>query len=123
MNIITITNEGVLDTPCLIENDTTAQATFNSLAEELLGEDISEVNLYSDDCVEQVNKLLRLHGKEINWFVDVEVNDYVNQTTKHIKTTTKQVLDMYGASDTTLLTNPQDYTESPSKPLKRGYMG
>ncbi len=79
MNVIIVSEKGILRTPILVENDTTAQAVFNSIAEELLGDDISEVYLHSDDCVDKVNKLLEFSGKEINWFVDIDVNDYSNE--------------------------------------------
>jgi len=47
MNIIIISRQGILDTPILIKNDITAQAQFEEIAQELLGEDVSEVCLVS----------------------------------------------------------------------------
>ena len=67
-----------MDTPILVEDDTTAQATFDNLAKELLGADISEVNLHSDSCVDEVNKILEFTGNEIKWFIEIDVNTYPN---------------------------------------------
>jgi len=78
MNVIIAIRKGVLETPFLIKEDTAAQATFNYLAEHFLGEDISEVNLHSDDCVEEVNRLLEFSGNEIKWFIDIEINNFQN---------------------------------------------
>jgi hypothetical protein len=78
MNVIIVSDCGILDNPILIEDDTTAQATFNVIAEQLLGSDVSEVDLYDDNCVHEVNRLLEYTGKEIKWFVGIEVNTYKN---------------------------------------------
>ena len=78
MNVLIVTEKGVMRTPILAKNNTTAQAIFNNLAEEFLGDDISEVNLHADSCVDEVNKILECTGVEINWFVDVELNTYKN---------------------------------------------
>lgn len=78
MNVLIVTEIGIIKTPILVKSDTTAQAVFNNLAEELLGEDISEVNLHADSCVDEVNRLLNHKGIEVNWFVDVSVNAYRN---------------------------------------------
>ena len=77
MNVIIVIKKGIMDTPILVQDDITAQATFNNLAEELLGDDISEVNLHSDSCVNEVNNLLDAEN-EIRWFVDINVNTYIN---------------------------------------------
>ena len=79
MNTIIISRQGILDTPILIENDITAQTQFEEIATELLGDDISEVCLTSDSALDQVNNLIKYSGIEVFWFVDVEVNSYVNE--------------------------------------------
>ncbi len=78
MNVILVSRNGVLDTPILVKNDITAEATFESLVEELLGEDADEVNLFDDRALDQLNYLLEGTGIEVSWFVDVEVNKYKN---------------------------------------------
>jgi hypothetical protein len=78
MNVIIVSERGVLNTPILVKNDITAQAVFDKIATELLGDDISEVSLHSDNAIDKVNKLLEYNGKQIHWFVDVEVNKYKN---------------------------------------------
>ena len=79
MNIITVSRQGILDTPILVENDITAQATFDELANELAGEDVSEINLHFDYQIIELNNAIKHLGIEVNWFCDVEVNDYVNE--------------------------------------------
>lgn len=78
MNVILVSRNGVLDTPILVKHDITAEATFENLVEELLGEDADEVNLFSDNAIDHVNRLLGGTGIEVTWFVDVDVNTYKN---------------------------------------------
>jgi hypothetical protein len=77
--IIVIGNDGIIGTPKVIVNDEVASAEFENIARELLGDDVSEVNFISDNVIDQVNRLLEFSGISIDWFVDVEVNDYVNE--------------------------------------------
>lgn len=78
MNIITISRNGVLDTPFLIKDNVTAQATFDELAEQLAGEDVSEIKLHFDTQLDDLNSLIKYKGIEVNWFEGVEVNKYIN---------------------------------------------
>ena len=78
MNVILVSRNGVLDTPILVKNDITAEAVFENLVEELLGEDADELNLFSDTAIDHLNHLLEGTGIEVSWFVDVDVNKYKN---------------------------------------------
>lgn len=90
MNVIIVSKSGVLDTPFLVKNDTTAEATFDSILEDFVKKDI----LNEDDILEinrvasidyggkldVTNKHLKYCGIEIFWFVDIEVNEYKNKS-------------------------------------------
>jgi hypothetical protein len=78
MNVIIVTKNGVMQTPLLIEHSTAAEATFESLAIELLGEDADEICFMDDDAINQVNELLQVVGINIDWFMGIEVNKYKN---------------------------------------------
>lgn len=78
MNTIIVSRNGVLDTPILVKHDTTADATFQSIATELLGDDAEEVDFFCDSALDKVNHLLNNQGIEIFWFVDLEINNYKN---------------------------------------------
>ena len=79
MNVITVSRNGVLDTPILVKDNITAQATFDNLAEELAGEDVSEIGLHFDNQLLELNDLIKHEGIKVEWFVEVDVNDYINE--------------------------------------------
>jgi len=78
INVLIVSRRGILDNPILVKNDDTAQATFDSIAEELLGDDIDEINLHSDTQLEDLNHYLKYKGIEVLWYEDIEINDYKN---------------------------------------------
>ncbi len=78
MNVIIVTKNGVMQTPLLVEHATAAEATFESIARELLGEDAEEVCFMDDNAIGQVNRLLSGTGASIEWFSELEVNRYTN---------------------------------------------
>ena len=78
MHVIIVTKNGVIQTPLLVEHTTAAEATFESLATELLGEDAEDICFMSDDAFDKVNSLLEGTGTSIEWFTEVEVNRYKN---------------------------------------------
>ncbi len=78
MNVIILYRDEIAETPILVKHDTTAEAVFESLATELLGEDAEEVNFFDDRALSQVNALLKHRDIRIEWFVDIEVNTYKN---------------------------------------------
>jgi len=79
MNVIIVSRQGILDTPILVKDDTTAQARFDNLAKELAGEDISEVKLHFDGQVDNLNELIRYQGIEVSWFENVGVNIFYQE--------------------------------------------
>lgn len=88
MNVIIVSKSGVLDTPFLVKNDVTAEATFDSILEDfvekkILNEfDVEEINREASidygSKLTAVNRFLEFRGIEIFWFVDVKVNKYKN---------------------------------------------
>lgn len=77
MNVILEIISGRPCTPLLIVDNVTAQSTFEGIARKYLGEDISEVQLCSDYQVPNLNRLFP-EGVSVEWYEDVEVNDYRN---------------------------------------------
>lgn len=88
MNVIIVSKSGVLDTPFLVKNDVTAEATFDSILEDFVKNnflnefDVKEINRkesidYGGKLIE-ANKRLKYFGIEIFWFIDVKVNKYKN---------------------------------------------
>ena len=67
-------------TPVLVKDDITAQAYFDELAESYLEEDVSEINLHFDSQVDEFNRLMEYKEIKVEWFNDIEVNDYKNPT-------------------------------------------
>lgn len=78
MNVIIVMENGKMNTPILVKKDTTAQATFNHIAEEMIGDDISEIDLHSDDQVIKLNHIIKKRGMKVYWFENVPVNKYKN---------------------------------------------
>ena len=80
MDVIIVTRSGVMDTPILIADTTTAMAQFDAIAEQLLEEDYEELSAVDYGCrLEEANRMLEGTGNEINWFTEIEVNEYVNE--------------------------------------------
>ena len=81
MNVLIVSYKGILDTPIIVEDDVTASAVFRDLAEKLAGSDdiADEVRFGTDNELADLNHLLAGLGIEVSWFVNVGVNDYVNE--------------------------------------------
>ena len=78
VNVIIVNSRGIAKTPLVTTNDTTAQAEFDNIAELLLGDDVSEINLHSDTQVDELNRIVNRLGVSVSWFTDVELNTYKN---------------------------------------------
>lgn len=88
MNVIIVSKSGVLDTPFLVKNDITAEATFDSILEDFVDKqilnefDVEEINRKASidygGKLTEANKHLKYCGIEIFWFIDVEINKYKN---------------------------------------------
>jgi hypothetical protein len=75
LHVITVIKKGISDTPTLHMTETSAQARFDQIAEDYLGEDVHDlVDLHSDECVDQLNHLIL--PDEVTWFVDIEPADF-----------------------------------------------
>ena len=77
MNVLIVTKKGIMQTPVLIQKDIEAEAAFDKIAEELLGEDYAELNRMNacDYGFRLVNLdyLLKGSGNELNWFDNIEI--------------------------------------------------
>ena len=73
VNVIIYSEDGILDTPLVIDNEEKAKENFITMATLVLGPDIKKVDFDSDDFMDKVNELLKYQGKEIIWFTDIEV--------------------------------------------------
>ena len=78
VNVIIVISRGIVKTPFVTTNDTTAQAEFDNIAELLLGDDVSEIILHSDTQVDELNRIVNRLGVSVSWFTDVELNTYKN---------------------------------------------
>ena len=78
MNVILVSRDGILDTPVLVKHNTTAEAAFESIVRDLLGEDADDIDLFCDTAIDKVNNYLKPSGITISWFVDIDVNNYKN---------------------------------------------
>ena len=77
INVIIYLDEGITDTPLVINGNTRAEAYFRDLAISMLGEeDYYEITRNTIDygyICDKINKVLKPMGKEILWFTDLEV--------------------------------------------------
>lgn len=69
-----------MDTPILVQDDTTAEAAFDVVAEKILKDDWDEVKDIVDygEKMQETNRLIEFTGVDIHWFVDVKINEYLN---------------------------------------------
>ena len=77
MDVIIISRGGVLDTPLLIEHETTAECEFDNLCRELFPEFDAFSNEKADQ-LDELNEYLQPQGIEVRWFTNVDVNDWDN---------------------------------------------
>jgi hypothetical protein len=75
MNIIIVTRNGCIDTPILLKNTNKANAVYEDLCRELLGDDFDDVfgGIINDYTYGNVNMYLAPQGISIYYFFDVEV--------------------------------------------------
>ena len=78
MNFFFQAEDGIRDTPVLVKHNTTAEAAFESIVRDLLGEDADDINFFCDTAIDKVNNYLKPSGITISWFVDIDVNNYKN---------------------------------------------
>lgn len=77
INVIILINKGIADTPLIINGNIKAEAYFRDLAISMLGEkDYYEITRNTIDygyIYDKINKVLKPMGKEILWFIDLEI--------------------------------------------------
>jgi hypothetical protein len=80
VNVILVLDQGIITNLNVVKATATSEATFDSIAEKLLGskeyeELIENVHDY-DQIYDLVNNELEGQGKEIHWFSDIKVNKF-----------------------------------------------
>ena len=77
INVIIHLNKGITDTPLVINGNTRAEAYFRDLAISILGEEnyyeITRNMIDYGYICDKINKMLKLMGKEILWFTNLEI--------------------------------------------------
>jgi len=70
MNCIIVIEKGVLQTPILIKDNTTADATYEKIVRDFLSNDFDEVvgGFIDDSTYDKVNQYLKSFGTEIHHF-------------------------------------------------------
>ena len=79
VDVIIISNNGIIETPIVTLDEETGLATFREKVEELVGEDKSELGFIDSDELNTVKWLLKGTGKDIDWF-RVPVNTYTQES-------------------------------------------
>lgn len=83
MDVLIISYNGIMGTPILVKNPTTAEAVFINEMEKLLEK---EPNLFDEDILkseidygymlDKIKSQIQPYGYEIEWFTEVEINNY-----------------------------------------------
>lgn len=70
MNVIVVVRKGVMDTPILIKKNSDADAMYENLTREMLGDDFEYVvgRFFDDMIYDRVNHYLKDDGSSINYF-------------------------------------------------------
>ena len=78
MEVIQVIRNGICETPILIKDPQTAEATWEGIARDLLEEDFEELPI-GDNKYDQLNRMLEYSGVEVHFWTDLEINEYVNE--------------------------------------------
>jgi hypothetical protein len=77
MNVFIIRRFGLIEQePILVKNDNTAEVVYESLVRELTQDE--EYTYFNDESLTKANQLLECFDLTIDWFNDIEVNNYKN---------------------------------------------
>lgn len=77
MNVIIIRKNGLIENaPILVKNDTTAEVVYEQLVRDFTED--NEYNYFNDESLTKANNLLEAKDIQIDWFVDIEVNNFKN---------------------------------------------
>ena len=81
-DIIILFERGLPTRQFIVEDETTAEAQFDSLAEQVIGDDYEDVVTSVDYGMRLVeaNEYLQPLGENILWLEQVEVNQYKNES-------------------------------------------
>jgi len=76
VNVIIVTEKGIIRTPFVTSSDEKATAFYESIAKELLGDDFNDVvqGFFDDNSYDRISNYLQYVGKDIQWYIDIEVN-------------------------------------------------
>lgn len=75
MNVIIVNKKGILETPILVKDISTAEATFDNISKKLLGTDFETIEAVDYGVrLTEVNQLLEGTGISISWFEELEIN-------------------------------------------------
>lgn len=78
MNVLIIRRNGLIeDSPILVKNDSTAEVVYESLVKDLTGDE--DYSYFNDEHLTKANNLLESMDIQIDWFIDIEVNNYKNK--------------------------------------------
>jgi len=78
MNVIIIRRNGLIDdSPILVKDDQTAEIVYESLVKDLTGD--YEYSYFNDEHLTKANNLLMSMDIQIDWFTDIEINNYTNK--------------------------------------------
>lgn len=83
MDVLIISYNGIMGTPILVKNPTTAEAVFINEMEKLLekepnlfGEDILKSEIDYGYMLDKIKSQIQPYGYEIEWFTEIEINNY-----------------------------------------------
>lgn len=77
MNVIIIRQNGLIEhEPILVKNNSTAEAVYEQLVRDFSGDE--EYDYFSDETLTEANNLLSAVDVQIDWFVDIKVNNFKN---------------------------------------------
>ena len=78
MNVLIIRRNGLIeDSPILVKDDQASECVYESLVRDLTGDD--EYTYFNDESLTIANNLLMSKDIQIDWFIDIEVNNYTNK--------------------------------------------
>jgi hypothetical protein len=74
MNVIIVTNKGIMQKPLLIRSNSNADAIYENICEKMLGEDFKDIFgcFASDMTYDRVNKYLSDENSSIQYFTDIK---------------------------------------------------
>ena len=79
MNVIVVSKKGIIEEVICIEHNHTADAEYEKIIRELLGDDFEDiVGFFDDDVYDMANEYLNSMGIDVSYFTGLEVNKFKN---------------------------------------------